>query len=463
MSGGLRAVLDNGLCIGCGGCAFAGGGTMALDAFGFFTPEFPENGQHLDDKDLEKACPLLAPELNEDILADRFLEQTPHRDAHLGKYVDVFAAHVEEDDFRRSGSSGGMGSWVASELLRQDLVDGVIHAAPADRNGAEDPFFRYQISRSVTEVRAAAHSHYHVVETSQVLSEVKRVPGRYLFIGVPCMVKAIRRAQLADPVIAERISFTMALVCGHLKSVHWAVSLGWSAGVPPEDIGAITFRVKSENVPAKAYFFGVESKETGETTVQDSAPMIGGKFNLGAMMPEACNFCDDVVGETADLTIGDAWLPRYAFDWQGKNMVISRNHTLHDLLTKAAEDGRISVDAMTPKEARQAQAGGFRQRREGLAYRLARARAAGRWVPEKRALPDMTRPGWIRGQIYRMRATAAQRSRLSFRKALDQRDLSLYETEMTAAFKRLRRLELFVASFRVLSMRLQALLFRARS
>lgn len=462
MSNGLRAVLDNDLCVGCGACAFAVGSEMKLDDYGFYKPHFDEGVDALD-SEVEKICPFLAPELNEDVLADRFLQQTPHRDEHLGKHIDVFAAHVEEQGFRESGSSGGMGSWIAVELLRLGLVDGVIHAGPVARDHAEDPFFRYQISRTVDEVRSAAHSHYHVVEISQVLAQVKQVPGKYLFVGVPCMVKAIRRAQLADKVVAERIVFAMALVCGHLKSTHWATSLGWATGIEPKDIGAITFRVKSQNVPAKAYFFGIENKQTGVTSVHDSAPITGGKFNLGAMMPEACNYCDDVVGETADLTIGDAWLPRYAFDWQGKNMVVSRNEFLSTIIDNASAEGRIKIDPMTAKEARQAQAGGFRQRREGLAYRLRRAESLGLWAPEKRNLPDIIQPNALRAQIYKLRMDASQKSRHSFRKALNKNDFFIYDRDMKSIFKHLRRLELCVAFFRVLTIKLQALMSGVRS
>ena len=404
MTNGIDQVISSGLCVGCGGCAFASSGRMQLDNYGFYVPDLEEGSAPPD-----AACPLLAPEMDEDALADKFLPTTAARDYKLGKYDAVFAAHADEGSFRRSGSSGGLGSWIAIELLRKGMIDGVIHARPASRESAEDPFFRYGISRSVEEITQAAHSHYHVVEVSEVLAEAKATPGRYLFIGIPCMVKAVRRAQTLDHIIAERITYTMGLVCGHIKSLHWALSLGWGAGTRPEDIEAITFRVKSENVPAKAYYFEIQKRDGGEPEVHDSASLTGGKFNLGAMMPDACNYCDDVVAETADLTIGDAWLPRYAFDWRGKNMVVSRNPALSALLQDAADEGRVIVEPMTAKEAADAQAGGFRQRREGLAHRLFERRSRGLWTPQKRSLPDMSRPGPLRARIYDMREKVAQR------------------------------------------------------
>lgn len=463
MTEGVKRVLASGLCVGCGGCAFAAGGRMELDTYGFFQPVLDDAVFEAKGRELDKSCPFLVPELNEDVLANRLLPATTHRNHQIGKYDSVFSAHAEEGEFRRAGSSGGIGSWLAAELFRRNLVDGIIHARPVVRDRVEDPFFRYGISRSLDEIKEAAHSHYHVVEISEVLAEVRRVPGRYLFVGVPCLVKAANRAKLMDPVIAERLAYTLALVCGHLKSVHWALSLGWGAGVPPEDIKSITFRVKSENVPAKAYYFGIRQRGNDADRIYDSAPLTGGKFNLGAMMPDACNYCDDVVGETADITIGDAWLPRYAFDWRGKNMVVSRNPELTQLIRAAADERRVVIEPMTAKEAAEAQAGGFRQRREGLAHRLARAKAERRWVPEKRALPDMVRPGPLRARIYDLREQVSIRSRTAFRAALDRGDIAIYDQEMLLFFKRLRRLELSAAAFRIVSVRLRSLFSRRRS
>lgn len=462
MTKGIKQVVSAGLCVGCGGCAFAAGGRMSLDRHGFFQPNL-DNANGIADDGVDAACPMLRPELDEDALADRFLPVTPYRDYKIGKHDAVFAAHAEEGSFRRDGSSGGLGSWIATELLRKGMIDGVIHARPVSRNSTEDPFFRYGISRSPEEITQAAHSHYHVVEISEVLAEVKRTPGRYLFTGIPCMVKAVRRAQAMDADIADRIVFTMGLVCGHIKSVHWALSLGWGAGTAPESIDGITFRVKSENAPAKAYYFGIYKRGAKVPEVHDSAPLTGGKFNLGAMMPDACNYCDDVVAETADLTIGDAWLPRYSFDWRGKNMVISRNSTLTALVQDAQLEGRVVIEPMTAREAADAQAGGFRQRREGLAHRLARRKARGLWAPQKRSLPDMTLPGPLRARIYNLREQVAQQSHGAFRTALDRGELALYDQAMAPTFRRLRRVEILAAATRIASVRLRALLSRSRS
>ena len=53
------------------------------------------------------------------------------------------------------------------------------------------------------------------------------------------------------------------------------------------------------------------------------------------MMPNACNYCDDVVGETSDITIGDAWLPKFDTNKGGTNLLIIRNKQIYDIILES--------------------------------------------------------------------------------------------------------------------------------
>jgi len=436
----LSSVLQNDVCVGCGGCAAAAGMSMRLDQYGLYKPPtaITEQGD-----EISTSCPMLHPELDEEALADVFLEPSDAKSPLLGRYQNIWAAHVEEGAWRQDGSSGGVGSWIAAELLATGEIDGVIHARPTGkRDDAHSPFFEYAISRDVESIRHGAHSHYHVVEISAVLREVREREGRYLFTGVPCMVKAVRRAQLREPILRERIRFTMALFCGHMKSVNWSLLLGWAADVPPARLDSILFRVKQESIPANAYYYQVTDREDGNARIYPANAVPGGPFNIGAMMPNACNYCDDVAGETADLIIGDAWLPRYKNDWRGKNMVICRHSGIGQILQTAHANNRIVLDTMDHDEAVQAQAGAFRQRREGLAYRLRRQDRQGDWRPQKRHFPDTPEAGPLRRMIYRARETCSKRSHTAFHKALGRGDLSIYRRQMRTILLLARQLQL---------------------
>ena len=118
-------------------------------------------------------------------------------------------------------------------------------------------------------------------------------------------------------------------------------------------------------------------------------------------MNSACNACDDVVAETADISFGDAWLEPYASDGSGTNVVVLRSPVVEELVAGAIREGRLALEAVDSRFVGQTQAAGLRQRREGLAYRLAWRRRG--LQPHKRVAPDAQQPPTRRKLIYRMR------------------------------------------------------------
>lgn len=107
---------------------------------------------------------------------------------------------------------------MAAQLLARGLVDGVAHVVPADAQQA-GRLFRYRISRSVDALREGAKSRYYPVEMSEVLREIRAVPGRYAVVGIPCFIKAVQLLRRQDALLRERIAFTLgeALAQGRLQ------------------------------------------------------------------------------------------------------------------------------------------------------------------------------------------------------------------------------------------------------
>jgi hypothetical protein len=93
------------------------------------------------------------------------------------------------------------------------------------------------------------------------------------------------------------------------------------------------------------------------------------------------------VGETADISFGDAWLPPFMGDWQGANLAIARSELAARLLAEAQADGTLDVVTWTADQVAAAQAGAVRHRRPGLAVRLANRARLGQWAPRKRVDP----------------------------------------------------------------------------
>ena len=447
----IKNVVNGGYCVGCGACSFVSGSPIQINNYGEYVPDLKELSDKSDEllnEKMEFVCPSLNPEFNEDVLAASFLNNCDKPSKYIGPYQDVYAGYVKEGEYRNNGTSGGFGTWIGAELFEKGLIDGVIHIKEHKRSNAHDPFFKYGISNTLEEIITGARTKYHVIEVSEVLRMISNSPGKYLFIGLPCMVKAIRRIQLVDPLIKESIVYTAALVCGHLKSINWTLSLGWGKGIKPENAVRFKYRTKADDIPARAYVFTAYADDY--EIREDSGNVIGGKFNQGALMLPACNFCDDVVGETADLTIGDAWLPQFEIDSNGTNLLIVRNTQINELIVQAKLEDRIHLEALTEKDAVSAQSGGFRQRREGLSYRLKKVDEKALWRPVKRVKAGEFMMPPLRKLIYAMRFNVTLRSREDFKIALERNDYSYYKKRMQVQLKMLRMLEISSSASRII-------------
>ena len=395
-----ETIVASQMCIGCGGCAQAGG--MAWDRHGLRRPERRPERRDAPPA-FAQTCPFSPEARDEDAIAAARFPHAPHHDARIGRHEANYVGHVAEAEFRANGSSGGMVTWVAAQLLRSGAVDGVAHVVPTD--GADGTFFRYAVSRTPTALAAGAKSRYFPVDLAGVLAEIRATPGRYAIVGIPCFIKAVNLLRAHDPVIAERVTHLLGLFCGHMKSARFVDSFAWQLDVDREAVRAVDYRRKDPGRPANWY--------TAQLTLADDSVhardwwhLADGDWGAGFFMAPACNWCDDVMAETADIAFGDAWVEPYSSDGRGTNVVIVRSPAMRDLLAGGIGDGRLTLEAVDGDFIAGTQAAGLRQRREGLAYRLTWAKPGLR--PRKRVVPGAAGIGWRRRLVYRSRAGIAR-------------------------------------------------------
>jgi coenzyme F420-reducing hydrogenase beta subunit len=387
---------------------------MQADAHGLLRPTGPAPWYSDAGASFARTCPFSPQAPDETQLAAELFPHARQQDPSLGRFVSAYVGHVAEAGFRTRGSSGGMVSWMASELLRQGRIDAVAHvhaSEPADPGGR---FFRYRISRSEEEIRAGAGSRYYPVELSGVLDAILAEPGRYAIVGIPCFIKAVQLLRREQPVFRERIRHTLGLFCGHMKSARFVESLAWQMGVRIHDVLQVEFRCKQPDRPASWYTARLTLRD-GSTVSKDWWNLADGDWGAGFFMDAACNYCDDVMAETADVSFGDAWAEPYASDWQGTNIVVIRSPAIAELVAQAIGNGRLNLDRADSGFVARTQAGGLRQRREGLAYRLAHRRGA--LALRKRVAPDARAPTPRRRLLYRLRCAISAWSHRMFRLA----------------------------------------------
>ena len=391
------------LCVGCGSCA----ARMEWDRNGFLKPE----DSSVPSSSFAQQCPFSPAAPDEDaIAAERFVGSS-QIDTRIGRFEAAYVGYAAEPLFRPSGSSGGLTNWVAAELLRTGLVDGVAHVVPTDP--VTGRHFAYRISRTIEELNVGAKSRYYPVELSQVLREIRATPGQYAVVGIPCFIKAIHLLRRLDPLIVERVTHTLGLFCGHMKSAALVESFAWQLGTELRQVHALDYRVKDESRPANWYRTRLEL-EGGGSAEQDWWHLADGDWGAGFLQNPACDWCDDVVAETADISFGDAWVEPHSSDGRGTNVVIVRSKVLKAIIESARADGRLQLEPVDADFIVRTQAAGLRHRRDGLAYRLSWRRRG--MVPRKRVAPSADLP-LRRKLVYRLRYAIARWSHRMLRLA----------------------------------------------
>lgn len=407
-------IVDSGLCIGCGICVAQSrrkDTRMRFDGYGQFKPYGPREWYDQPSEGFSIVCPFSPQAKNEDELSASVFPDAKQKHVALGRYQTNYAGHVQEDDYRMLGSSGGMVTWTAVALMRKGLIDGVVHVVAVKDPQHEGKFFKYRISRNEEEIKEGAKSRYYPVELSGILETIMGTPGKYAVVAVPCMIKAIQLLRRHDPVYRERIRFTLGLFCGHMKSARFVESFAWQMHVPVKKINQVDFRNKYPDRPANWYNTLLTLKNDQQKN-KDWWHLKDGDWGAGFFMNSACNYCDDVVAETADISFGDAWVEPYSSDGKGTNVVIVRSALMGEIIQTGILENSLNLEEVSAELVAETQAAGLRQRREGLAYRLTWPKKG--IQPIKRVSPGAEGISKSRQLVYWMRFTISKWSHRMF-------------------------------------------------
>lgn len=404
----IKDVVSNDYCIGCGACALVNPEIkMSENKQGGYSPKYADN---IDTSLANKVCPFSDFSLNESALARDLFDDCKNFDDLLGYYNGVYAGFVLEKEFRNSGSSGGLVSWLAAELLRLELIDCVVHVKETFE---ANNLFEYSVSSSEAEILSGAKTKYYPVHFDTAIKSILEKDQRVLVVGVPCFVKAIQSLCKHNKELRNNIRFTISLVCGHLKTKRFSDFLSLNAKVRAKDVVSLDYRVAMQGENAHKYGIRVTKNiQNGANEHINAGPVqsfVGEDWGVGLFKLKACDFCDDVAGEVADITIGDAWIPPYESDSRGTNIVVCRNKVIEDILLQGADEKRLKLNPITGQDFVYSQAGSFRHRREGLLVRMHWYTKLNKPFPRKRV------SGFIRSIETRERRLFKKRHSLSIR------------------------------------------------
>lgn len=350
----LRQVFFAGTCSGCGLCAgeFPEKLTMEEDAFGYLRPT--ERAQL--DKSQNDAFAAMCPGVR--------VEQTSKEGTdHIlwGPIVSLHTGHATDEVLRYSASSGGVLSAVATHLLANHQIDGVVQV----RASRASPI-RNETTQSFTaaDVFEAAGSRY---APSSPLSEVGRLldqPKRFAFVGKPCDVAALRALQRRDPRARERFPYVLSFFCAGVPSTRGAKAILKQLGV--EEAEVERFRYRGEGWP------GTAAARTRDGRIARMSYTDSWGAILSKHVQFRCKICPDGTGGLADLVCADAWksdergYPLFE-EQDGRSLVMARTSAGQALLDACVTAGAVALEPLEVAEIAKLQPSQARRKREVLA------------------------------------------------------------------------------------------------
>ncbi|MGB9191429.1 Coenzyme F420 hydrogenase/dehydrogenase, beta subunit C-terminal domain [Acinetobacter sp.] len=372
----IDSIVKNNFCTGCGVCISEDDNheaKMIWNKDGFLVPKLGINSTQ--DK-MIKVCPFYKNQKNEDELGEiLFKNELTKHDEKLGYYLNFYAGFSEE--FRETSSSGGIATYVFKTLLEKKIVDNLFIVK--EKNGK----YAYQLYSNIQEITKISKTRYTPVTLENFFEEISKVKGTVAVSGVACFVKAIRLKQYYYPEYKQKIPFIVGIICGGLKSKYYTDFLAQSAGCFDEYAFA-EYRVKNEKSYALDYKFSCENK-TSKKIHMVEMKTLGDMWGTGLFKSNACDFCDDVVTELADISLGDAWISPYDKSGLGNSIIITRTLKANKIIKDGIENTDLILDELSRDVVLKSQQGSFNHRHNGLKYRIQLAKKYTDSIPDKRS------------------------------------------------------------------------------
>ncbi len=352
----LKRVVDGQLCSGCGACAgISDAVAMTSAAPGYNRPVERAPVSRETDAVIAAICPgsRVAP-----------WPAAPATDPLWGPYRSIHTGWSTDAEVRHAGSSGGFLSSLLIHALETGLADRIVHIAMDE---ASPTLNRIQLSRSRAEVVDAAGSRYAPESPLAVIDAELARGGKFIFLGKPCDVSALRQLAAIDRRVAAHVPLMLSFFCAGTPSQAGTDRILKHLGADKERL--TRFRYRGDGWPG--YATAVE--DGGRTTRMSYAASWGDILSKEVQF--RCKICPDAVGGVADIACADAWYGGESgypsFDEaDGRSLVMVRTAAGEAIFNAALQAGAVAAEPLAVTEIIKMQPHQARRKRQ-IASRLA--------------------------------------------------------------------------------------------
>jgi coenzyme F420 hydrogenase subunit beta len=333
----LYAIVEQGLCIGCGLCqAVAGVERLRVTKTlsGYLQPVV--EGE-LDDETVD-CIYRICPGTRIEGLPRSLLEADTRHDNVWGPWRRIVRAWAGDPEIRFEGSTGGVLTALANYLLASKRVDFVLHVKAST---TEPSFGEATLSFDESDVFEAAGSRYG---PAAPLVDIKAALARnrpFAFIAKPCDVAALRNYARQDERVDRLVRYMLVMVCGGYGTPQGTNDFFRRVGIDPAQVTALRYRGRGCPGPTRV--------ETGDEAREFHYIDYWGEDETTWALPFRCKICPDGIGEAADIAASDTWVgggPNRvdSVDDPGTNALIARTRAGEELIAAAAEAGALTLE-----------------------------------------------------------------------------------------------------------------------
>lgn len=243
-------------------------------------------------------------------------------DPVFGNHTGVYACASKDSAIRKHSSTAGFIRTFCAEYLHH--FDGVITLT--ERGDPLKP--EVSLLSEIEElIKCTAKSKYFAVEVSSLARLLKEKTGRFLVVGLPCQIAALKNAQK----FLKAEFFSIELFCGGVYSLRLMKKYHEVCNVDP---ASIDFRDKTTgwhdfSLTLSSPYHTVKTRASEDFFFHCQRNKV--------LTQESCLSCGYCYNGCGDMQVGDFWGQKFAHCEKGMNLVITRTREARSLLTSSID------------------------------------------------------------------------------------------------------------------------------
>ena len=363
-----REVIDTGLCTHCGTCAGLSSSTLSMVGTASGPLPEPSNDQQVKLEPVAyDACPgrgINYPSAYVDVFG-----QAPENWL-IGNHRGVYIGYSTDPLIRRNAASGGVITQTLLYLFDEGLIDGAV----VMHQGLPTPWLAQPIiAKSREEILRASQSVYIPTSTNMILSEMEQFEGRLAYVGLPDQVASLRTLQRLGHPAASKVRYVLGPYVGTGMYLEAIENYLRSNGVNIDEVTELKYR---------------EGEWPGylQITTRSGKVLKASKFYYNYLIPfyitRSSLLSVDFTNELTDISVGDAWHPRFENKGGGYSVVLARSENGERLLQQMRINGLVDLEEINIEDAISMHAHMIEFKKRGAFIRLQWRRALGKPVPD---------------------------------------------------------------------------------